>query len=91
MTLLTGIKPHQLEELEQMFAVLTESGWAIPEVAGMPARRSAGQRLQPWRGAEVKYDQPFYVGDVNIYGYQRATGFRRWNTMIAATTAYAEY
>lgn len=28
-------------------------------------------------------DEPFYIGELNIYGYQ-ATGFRRWNTWRAS-------
>lgn len=27
---------------------------------------------------------PFYIGEVNIYDYQRATGFKRWNTWRAS-------
>jgi hypothetical protein len=31
----------------------------------------------------MKYDEPFYIGDVNIYDYQSKTLFQRWNTWQA--------
>lgn len=32
----------------------------------------------------VRYDGPFLIGAVDIYDYQRETGFVRWNTAQAA-------
>jgi hypothetical protein len=37
----------------------------------------------------MKLDAPFYVGDVNLFDYQARTGFKRWNTLVAARLSEA--
>lgn len=37
-----------------------------------------------------KYDEPFYIGGLDIYDFQRKTGFKRWNTWMQSQTSACE-
>lgn len=32
----------------------------------------------------MKHDEPFYVGETNLFDYQRKTSYKRYNTLTAA-------
>lgn len=38
----------------------------------------------------ARFDAPFYIGELDIYDFQRKTGYKRWNTWIAAQAVSLE-